>query len=980
MASAEGYPNPERIENYQIGQQFPSICPYCAGGCGVLVTTLNDEVIETEGDPIHPINEGALCSKATAYLQLINNDRRIKKPMKRTNPIKGENVDPMWEEITWEEVYNIIAQKVKDAMENVPYKRLNSTTGKDDYYYVGKDSPIAWLGSSYWNNEECYLGKKLISLLGSTNVEHQARKCHASTVVALANTYGFGAMTNHIIDAKNSKVFLIVSNPAESHSMEFRWVTRAIENKNAKVIVLDPRFNRTGSKADIYVRYRSGSEAAIFLGLIKYTIENGRYDKDFLETRTTTPYDLNGNFLSDWETNPDSIFSKLKAIVNDYDPNEVYRISGIPPDKFELIADTFTDLNNRPGNIYYAMGTTQHTNATQAIRAHAILQLLLGNMGKPGGGVNALRGISNVQGSTDQNLLAHVIMGYREQPNTKKWYSPSTVIEDKFVDQIRRYQKWKNSNPSKRGGVSGGTIYPWPDQATAESAGMASLWRWDDRMFTTWNALEYHWGIYIGTWPGIDPDNEPIVCDLPVGFGNFIVQIFRAIEAGLIKVIFINAENPAVSMPNAYRIRKDALAKEGLFVVVNEIFETETAVYADILLPGTVQVERSGSITNTGRWIQWRWKAVDPPGECKQELQYLTELFERLREDAGIKVSSEMYEVENAVSITKNIGGVTLENNPDNTWPSSQGTDAESVYKEMCAKAIGVGDQTLEQSAANRIYMNGWDPALRPDLDGILAKRRDITPVDANDEEYGYFKNWAFSWMLNQRVLYNLGEGTTPTFKFFTWWAHSDTKWLGWDKAAIWSRPLYDTTKSDWNPLKHGLPKHNEPLESPDAQLKEEYPSMWDEYAPALKYEVTTGSSEDYPYVLTTFRLAEHMQAGAMTRNLSWLVELQPEMFIEISQELASELGVKSGDYVIVKTARSVITNPNGERMRCIVTERIKPLTINGNTVHEVSMPWHWGFKGLSTGPSANVLTIDAVDVSAHIPEYKACLCKVEKA
>jgi len=164
---------------------------------------------------------------------------------------------------------------------------------------------------------------------------------------------------------------------------------------------------------------------------------------------------------------------------------------------------------------------------------------------------------------------------------------------------------------------------------------------------------------------------------------------------------------------------------------------------------------------------------------------------------------------------------------------------------------------------------------------------------------------------------------------------------------------------------------HNEPLESPDSGLTGEYPTMWDR-----RFKVVTGRAEEYPHVLTTFRLAEHMQAGAMTRNLPWLVEAHPEMFVEISPALASALGVNSGDYVTVRTAR----NPEGERVKAIVTERIQPLTVNGKVVHEVAMPWHWGFKGLSTGPSANTLTIDAVDVSANIPEYKVCLCKVERA
>jgi len=973
-----------RVLNYSyIGRKTPSICTYCAGGCGLLLTYISGgsaemregdiyaknlerdlssrgRIQEIEGDPYHPINKGALCSKPSSYLQVVNSVRRLMSPMKRTNSKKGENEDPGWVRISWDEAYATIASKVKEKLADIPYKRTNTNTGMDDYYYVGKDSPISWLGSSYWNNEECYLGRKFMALLGSNNIEHQARKCHASTVVALANTFGFGAMTNHVIDAKNSKCFLIMSNPAESHTMEFRWVTEAIEKNNAIIINLDPRYNRTSAKADIYANYRSGSEAAIFLGLIRYLLyeKPERMDRTFVENRTNAPYDLNGTLVG--INDPNSFFNMLKALVDKYTPEEVYRISGIPVEKFNQIADTFTDPGNRPGNIFYAMGTTQHTNAVQAIRSQAILQLLLGNMGVPGGGVNALRGISNVQGSTDMNELMHYIMGYRVVPLNET--------------ELRRYQKWKNYDPIKRGG----SYDPAAVNANDDDPSYNKIdQRYYNRHFPTWNALEYHWGLYVGTWPGVDPDNESVVCDLPVGYGNPIVKLFRKILNGDIKVLICNGENPAVSMPNASLVRQ-ALAKEGFFLVVNELFETETAWYADILLPASTQMERSGSITNTGRWIQWRWKAIDPPGQCKEDLIYVTEMFEKIRfelKKEGIKLPSEKYGDDNAVTVKRTIGGVDLPTDPDAAWPSRFGRDAESVYKEIGAKSITAGTTTLYQSAANVIYRNSWDPASRPDLDGILAKRRDTTPLDAEDAQYGYYKNWAFSWMDNQRILYNINESNPGVKNFFTWWALNETTWLGFDKAAIFSKPLYNPTMPSTNPLSKGMPLHNEPLESPDTELANEYPTMYGNYY--TYYEpVSTGTPDEYPYVLTTFRLAEHMQAGGMTRNQPWLIECQPEMFVEISLALASIIGVNSGEYVIVKTARK----PDGERMKCIVTERIQPLTINGKTVHEVSMPWHWGFKGLSTGASANVLTIDAVDVSAHIPEYKACLCKVERA
>jgi formate dehydrogenase major subunit len=340
---------------------------------------------------------------------------------------------------------------------------------------------------------------------------------------------------------------------------------------------------------------------------------------------------------------------------------------------------------------------------------------------------------------------------------------------------------------------------------------------------------------------------------------------------------------------------------------------------------------------------------VEAPGECLDELSFMTQLYKRIR-SKGFKMPSEL--------------SPFIKGNPDAVWPSPYkeelGETPEAVYKE-------IGHPTLW---ANVLYRSSWDGTLRPDIGGVLAKRRDPTPVNKQDEQYGYFKNWAWSWMLNQRVMYNLNEEPAGIKTFFAWWATTPETWLGLDKAAIFSVPLLDLSKPETNPLRHGMPLHNEPLESPDEELAKQYPTMWDN-----RFEVAVGKSSEYPYVLTTFRLAEHMQTGTTTRNLPWLVEASPEMFVEISPQLADKIGVKIGDYVRVASAR----NTNGIRVKANITERLRPIEVNGKVVHTVGMPWHWGFKGLSTGPSANEITIDSVDVSANIPEFKTCLCSVVK-
>lgn len=346
----------------------------------------------------------------------------------------------------------------------------------------------------------------------------------------------------------------------------------------------------------MFANFRPGSEIAIYLGIARYVVfeKPDRVAWDFLEQRTTAPYDLSKilaneevkpeNTLSDWRTNPNSIWQAFIKTLEPYTPEEVSNITGIPVEKFKHIADVFTQ--EKPGKIIYSMGTTQHHNGTQNIRAMALLQLILGNIGVPGGGVDAERGISNVQGATDMNVIADNLMGYRIYPRS--------------VDDVRKYQKWKNSDPEKRGGVLGGKTFTPANEAENRLLAV--------RTFPTWNAIEYHWGIYIGTWPGIDPDNEPVVCDLPIGAGNRMIEIHRAILDGKIKMLFYVAANHGGSLANA------GLAREALksvdFMVCQELFESESAHYADVLLPGTVRAgERSGSVTNSGRWIQWGWNS-----------------------------------------------------------------------------------------------------------------------------------------------------------------------------------------------------------------------------------------------------------------------------------------------------------------------------------------------------------------------------------
>jgi len=915
------------------GKRIPTICTYCAIGCGVVATIVDGKVIDIEGDKQHPVNEGLLCAKGNAQLQLFghkgpgfqrklvsssisgpgnlwgpqryeagNNPLRIVTPLIRTNPKKGEGEDPGWKEISWDEAFKLMIDKTKPVVDEF-YKK-NPLPDKDGNYVInGREFPVAWLGSAYSHNEENYLFRKFYTLLGGNNIDHQARRCHSTTVAALAATYGFGAMTNHPRDVANAKVILILgSNAAENHPVIWKWVTRAVD-KGAKLIVVDPKFSRSASKADIFAFLRPGTDAAFFLGMINYIVSNNLIDESYVKERTNAEKSFPGI---------GKVIDELVKISWNYTVDEVSRITGIPPEKFKLIAETYA--KTKPGTWLYAMGTTQHTNGTQMIRAAAILQLLLGNIGVPGGGVNALRGISNVQGSTDMGTMGEWLPGYRIPPPN--------------IAYIRNFQKYKNLVKEKK--------------TPAEIAGVFNLAPIDLRHWATYlGGYMKNWGIFVGTYPEEDPEKATVVSDLPIVSGLTSMEIFRAIKAGKVKALYVVGENPAVSNANAGYVR-EALSTPGLFTVVMDPFHSETAHYADILLPGATVLEKEGTVTNTGRWIQWRNGLEAPPGQARSDLWFVDQLFKRFRKAGIIVLPSERFAKD------RGIDPKALGIDPDGKWNYGSPPEAERVLREI--------------NGAVAIYTG----VVAPDGQN-LTKRRNREFVDEMDRKFEMFHNWAFSWPDNQRVLYKTDEtGVLPRAlgrNFFTA-----------DKKAF----VYNPTPA-FAGRGYGIPVHNEPAESPDPELARKYPPIILNHpaAPAHNKELVIGDSSKYPVILTTYRLTEHMHTGSLSRNLPWLVELVPEPYIDISESLARKLGVKTGERVRVRSARM----PNGIVVKAYVTKRISSLTINKKEFEVAAMPWHWGFRGLerARGPSANLLTIDAGDAWTLMPETKVALCSVEK-
>ena len=958
----------------RIGEKT-TICCFCGVGCGVIVAAdENGKAINIEGDPDHPINQGASCSKGSALIQVTNNERRLDKVLYRA-PYSSD-----WEEVSWDWAIDKIARNIKKTRdENWTYKDEKGRV-------VNHTEAIGWDGSAAVNNEEAYLFTKFARTLGITYLEHCARLCHSSTVAALGATFGRGAMTNHWIDIKNSNCIMIIgSNAAENHPLAFKWVTKAME-KGAKLISVDPRFTRTSSKANIYAKMRSGTDVAFIGGMIKYVIEDiekhpENYNMTYIEEYTNAtllidpnfkgPADLDGLFSgydvgkrvydrSSWVyqlddkgipkrdlslKDPNCVFQLLKKQFARYDVDTVCSITGTPKDVYLKVCETYTAMGkpDKASTIIYAMGTTQHTNAAQMIRSYSILQLLLGNVGVAGGGINAARGQSNVQGSTDHCILYHILPGYLKTPQP----------EDVDLKAYLEHYAPTTSDPLSAN---------WWQNYDKYIVSLLKAWYGDAATASNDFAYEY----------------------LPKFHGDHShIPLTEAMENGVVKGLISPGDNAAVSGPNA-NLERAGLDKLD-WLVVCDLWETETAAHwkrpgvdpsrigtEGFLLPAKASMEKEGSLTNSGRWSQWRYKGCDGPSMARSDLWIVTRLVMKLKE---------LYATE---------GGEYPDPISNLIWDYGEEPDVHKVAKEINGYDLETG-QLLPSftklksdgttSSGNWLYCASYTE------DGNMAARRDLTqtPEQAN---IGLYPNWAWCWPVNRRILYNRasvdldGNPFNPDKPVISWHPLLG-KWEGDVPDGGWPPMSQEGTRLPFimtsegrghifapgKALKDGpMPEHYEPWESPVDNLLS---GTQNDPVITIWKSLVKGDVSEYPIVCTTYRLTEQWQAGQITRNLPWLVELMPELFVEVNEELAAEKGIKNGEMAIVESARGKI------EAVAVVTKRFTPFLINGKRVHQIGIPWHWGYIGLSKGDSANVLTPNIGDANTTIPEYKAFLCNI---
>ena len=974
-----------------------SVCPYCGVGCGIDVYVKDGKVIAAEGNPDHPINQGCLCPKGAALASIAahRNPRRLRSVRYRA-PGSGD-----WQDISMEEALTKLVRLVKDSRDN-GFQQTDQSG-----ITVNRTEKIASLGGAALDNEECYLISKFIRSLGISYFEHQARICHSSTVAALSPSFGRGAMTNHWTDMGNSDCFFIIgSNAAQNHPMSFHWITYAKEHRGAKVISADPRYTASSSQADLYIRFRPGTDIALVGAMINYILQNRMYNERYVRLMTDAPFLVREDFsfnpndglfagydpatrtynTGSWDyqrgedgkalrdptmTDPNCVLNHLKRFFSRYTFENASQITGVPVEDLRTLAEMYaaTGAPNKAGTILYAMGSTQHTVGVAYIRSYAILQLLLGNMGIAGGGINALRGESNVQGSTDMAMLFHIIPGYMASPLAGK----HPTLQDYLTAETPQYGYWANKPKF-----------------------LISL-------------LKAFWGEYATAERNFCYDFLPKRGAGFQGGGYSWIALFEAMHAGTHEGLFVWGQNPMVGGPNTNRTG-EALEKLKWMACL-DLWETETSIFwkrpganpADIqtevfLFPAAASFEKEGSITNSGRWIQWRYKAVDPPGDAKSDLWYVDEIYTRLKAlyeaEAGpvkeaITRLNWNYRAEgehepNVRKVAMEINGYYTETAP----PELRGKQVENFTKL-------VEDGT---TASGMWAMSGFFPA--PDRN--LAERHD------NSDPTGLllFPNWTFAWPLNRRVLYNrcsadeYGRPWDATRALVSYnqataqWTFNDVP--DFSKTAppeesinapfIMPNDQHAYLFAVKGGTKEGpFPEHYEPYETPLA-VNPVHPAssrdidhpvifVWEDDLPLrAACETTT-----FPIVGTTHRQVEHWLSGAMTRNLEPLCELAPEMHVEISPELAEAKGIVHGEWVKVVSGRGEVP------CRAMVTRRLKALRVGGKMIEIIALPWHYGYAGLRTGGdrnlnyAANQVTANVGDCNTMIPEYKVFLCDVQK-
>ena len=805
-------------------------------------------------------------------------------------------------------------------------------------------------------------------------------------------------MTNNWVDIKNANLILVQGgNPAEAHPVGFRWVIEAKKN-GAKIIVVDPRFNRTASVADLHAPIRSGSDIAFLMGVIRYLLETNQIQHEYVKHYTNASFLVNEGYKfedglfsgfdeakgkydkSTWNyqfdenghakrdmtlQHPRCVINVLKEHVSRYTPEMVEKVTGVKQKTFLQICEEIgkTSAPNKTMTHLYALGFTEHTIGTQNIRSMAMIQLLLGNIGMPGGGINALRGHSNVQGTTDMGLLPTMLPGYMRLPTDKETsfdqFMNAITPKDIVPNQTNYYR-----NTSKFFTSMMKTFYG--DNATKENG----------------------WGFNF--LPKVDRVYDPITHVKMMHDGElngWILQGFNVLNS------LPNKNKTVAGMSKLkYLVVMDPLQTESSefwknFGEANDVdpSKIQTEVFR---LPTTCFAEEDGSIANSGRWVQWHQKSCDQPGEALPDVEILSMLREEMHElykkegGRGIESFEAMtwnYNIPHAPSsaeLAKEVNGYALEDLYD--------ANGNLMYKkgQLLNSFAHLRDDGTT-SSGNWIYVGQWTEK------GNQTENRD----NSDPSGLGCNLGWSFAWPANRRVLYNrasLDINGNPWDKHRQLIKWNGKNWNWFDIADYGTQPpgsdtapfimsaegvgrLFAVDKVNSGPV----PEHYEPIESP-IDTNPLHPSVVTDPTVRIYKEDREfiGSNKEYPFVATTYRLTEHFHSWTAQAALNIIA--QPQQFVEIGEALAAEKGIQKGDMVKVTSRRGYI------KAVAVVTKRLKALEVNGRTVHHVGIPIHWNMKVLNgkgnRGFSTNTLTPSWGESVTQTPEYKTFLVNIEKA
>jgi formate dehydrogenase major subunit len=987
-----------------------SVCPYCAVGCAQNVFVKDDKVIQIEGDPDAPHSRGRLCPKGSATLQLTTGSSREQHVLYR--PPHGTD----WQRLDLETAMEMVADRVvATRREGWEWEREGERTRRC--------MSIAALGGATLDNEENYLIKKLLTALGIVQIENQARVCHSSTVVGLGTSFGRGASSTLPGDLQNSDLIVLEgSNMAEAHPVAFQWVVEA-KARGATVIHVDPHYSRTSALADMFVPVRAGTDIAFLGGIINHVLSTESDFREYVLAYTNAPTiireefqdagadglfsgfdpdqpgydpvswqyenafmaaaagqrDQEGNAAaeppgsSDGEQDrgtpvldltlehPRCVWQILKRHYAGYTPEMVEQVCGVPPDVFAKVCDLFVANSGRERTtaFVHGVGWTQHTIGSQYIRAASILQLLLGNIGRPGGGVMAMRGHASIQGSSDIPTLFDTLPGYIPMPHAHAHKD----LEDFIAGNAPDKGFWGNMRA-----YTVSLLKAWWGEAAAEE----NEYRFD----------------YLPRLTGSHSTYDTVMAQI----------------AGTVKGYILYGQNPAVGSANSRMQRLGMSKLEWLVVRDFSLIEsatwwkdgpeiesgemrTEDLPTEVFFFPAAAHTEKDGTFTNTQRMVQWHHKAQEPVADQRSDLWFTYQLGQRIRERLA-KSDAEMDRPVLDLTWDYPTEGPYDDPDAEAVLAEISGWDAEgkllSAYTEL--KADG------STSSGCWIYCGAY-------ADGVnQTKRR-----KPGHEQNWTGGEWAWAWPANRRILYNRASADPQgrpwsERKALVWWDADQGKWTGHDvpdfeadKPPDYRPPpgargpaaiagddpfIMQADGRGWLYAPAGvsegpMPTHYEPQDSPvrnRLHRQQRNPARQVYAHENNRYHPDAGEpgADVFPYVATTYRLTEHFTAGGMSRWTPYLSELQPEFFCEVSPELAAERGLEHAGWATVVSARGVV------EARVMVTDRMTPLRVDGRVLHQVGMPYHWGPNGYARGDSMNELSSMSLDPSSHIQEVKA--------